>query len=197
MADDENTGDTEPTDKDAGDENSGDENIGEENADLSDEKSEAPAKKKGGKAKLIIIIVVALIVIAGGVGAGLYFSGVLGGGDKSAANEPKQTSEMALGAPVYHTYPEMFVDLRTGECRSPFLRFTLVVQLSEGDRSKLDTFNVRIVDRIQSHIRSYERQDLMGVEGADRLRTDLVAVINNVIKPAQVHAVLFNTFILN
>lgn len=150
--------------------------------------------KSGGKGKLIIIIAVALVVVLGGAGAGLYFTGIIGG---TADTDPQQEAEMQLGAPVFQEYEEMAVDLRTGECRAPFLRFVMVVQIGEADKGQLSTYDLRIRDKVVNHIRSYERQDLVGEEGANRIRTDLVAVINNVIHPAQVHAVLFKQFVLN
>jgi|GEM_PF-338858 len=186
----------EPSDEASTEEASADQPASDEAEDQQTETEEGEAPKKKGKGQLIGIILGAVLVVFGGVGAGLYFSGAI---DSVLASEeaPSKQKELALGAPVYHSYPEMLVDLRTGECRAPFLRFTLVVQISEADKPLLDTYEARIIDRIQNHIRSYERQDVLGLDGADRLRTDLVVVINNIIKPAQVHAVLFNTFILN
>lgn len=56
---------------------------------MSDDKAAAP-KKKGGMMMIIIIAVGALVLGGGGVGAGLYFSGALGGGGaEHVDNGPK------------------------------------------------------------------------------------------------------------
>ncbi|TPG20814.1 flagellar basal body protein FliL [Sphingomonas koreensis] len=52
---------------------------------------EQPPKKKGKLVKLIGLIVVLLLLIGGGVGAGMYFAGSMGGSAKAAApdNQPR------------------------------------------------------------------------------------------------------------
>lgn len=51
---------------------------------MSDKTAEAPAKKKG-KGKLIIMAVLGLVVVGGGVGGGLWATGMLGGSGAHAA----------------------------------------------------------------------------------------------------------------
>lgn len=137
------------------------------------------------------------------IGVGLYFAGVFGSsGAGDAADVGIKTAEAAAeqtdaSGPYFHTFPEMVVDLRTAHCRAPFLRFTLVVQIDEKNQSLIEAYNIRLKDSIQSHIRGYERRELVGVEGANRIRADMVNVINEVIGPDQVHAALFNNFILH
>ena len=58
---------------------------------MSDTKTDAAPKKKGKKGKIIAIVGGALLLVGGGVGVGLYASGMLGGGSAAAAedNGPK------------------------------------------------------------------------------------------------------------
>ena len=59
---------------------------------MSDEKTEAPAKKKGKLGKLLLVGGGLLVLIGGGVGAGVYVgtSGMLGGGAAHAAEAKPQ-----------------------------------------------------------------------------------------------------------
>lgn len=131
---------------------------------------------------------------------GLFFAGAFDGVESSPEEdraEAKAANQQALNSPHFHTFPEMVVDLRTAHCRAPFLRFTLVVQINEQDQPLMGAYEVRLTDRIQNHVRSYERRELVGVEGANRIRSDMVAVINEIIGPGRVQAALFNNFILH
>lgn len=58
---------------------------------MSDDKDiAAPAKKKGGKGKLLIFGVAGLLLIGGGVGAGFYASGMVGGGAEKVHEDPRR-----------------------------------------------------------------------------------------------------------
>lgn len=142
----------------------------------------------------------AAFAFAASVGVGLYFVGAFDNIAESPEAEraqAKAANQLALQTPHFHTFPEMVVDLRTAHCRAPFLRFTLVVQLNGEDQPLIDAYEVRLTDRIQNHIRGYERRELVGVEGANRIRSDMVSVINEVIGPDRAQAALFNNFILH
>jgi len=52
---------------------------------MNEAKAEAP--RKGGKGKLLMIVGGAVVLLGGGVGAGVYASGLVGGGHASSAEE--------------------------------------------------------------------------------------------------------------
>lgn len=155
--------------------------------------------KKGGKIKLIAIIAVVSIIILGGVGAGLYFMGyldsLLGVDDymeeESVSDEPAQ-----LGKPIYYELPEFIADLQTGECRSPFVKLSLTLQIDELDKQTIIDLQPKIIDRFQQHLRSKVRQELSGSGGGEVLRTELTLILDSTIKPAKVQNVLFRSLVV-
>lgn len=157
-------------------------------------------KKKGGKGKLIIIIVVAVLVVLGGTGGGLFFMGFLDGllGIESVEDEDaaKEDEPIELGTPVYYEIPEFVADLKTNECRAPFLKLSLTIQIDQNDQAVVLERQPKIIDRIQTHLREQERQDLVGEAGAEALRADIVLIINATIKPSKVQNVLFKSMVL-
>lgn len=163
---------------------------------------ENSTKKKGGKGKLIIIIVVALIVVLGGAGGGLFYLGFLDSvlgiehENMEASEEKSGGDPLDLGTPVYYDIPEFVADLKTNECRSPFLKLSLTIQIDQGDQAVLTELQPKITDRIQRHLREQERQDLVGEAGAEALRAEIVLIMNATIQPAKVQNVLFKSMIL-
>ncbi len=168
------------------------------NAD-SDDDDEGGEKKKAGKGKLIAIIAVVAIAVLGGGGAGLYFMGFLDSmlGIEHALDEEDTSHEpIDLGTPAYHQLPEFVADLKTGQCRSGIIKLSLTVQVDKTEVQILIDREPKIIDRIQQFLRSRERQDLVGKDGAEALRTEIVLILNATIKPAMVQNVLFRSFVL-
>ncbi|MEQ8665932.1 MAG: flagellar basal body-associated FliL family protein [Rhodospirillales bacterium] len=157
-------------------------------------------KSGGGKLKKIIVVIVAVVILLGGGGAAAYFTGaldqVLGITDVDIVKEvPKQ--ELALARPVYHDLPEFVADLRvTNDSRPPFLKLQLTVQIAEMDLPVLIEREPKIIDRVQRLLRNQTRLDLTGAEGSERLRADIVIIMNQTLDPAQVHNVLFRQMVL-
>ncbi|MGB0671515.1 MAG: flagellar basal body-associated FliL family protein [Rhodospirillales bacterium] len=154
-----------------------------------DEDGKGGGKKKGSKLKLIIIAVVALLVIGGG-GFGAMM--VLGG---DGEDDSKPSAEMAI--PVYHELPEMLVDLKTGRCRSPYLKITIVMTVrGQEGVARAREVEPLLMDTIQSHLRDTEREELLGKAGADQLRADILTIAGSAMAPAKVEGVLFKQFLL-
>jgi flagellar FliL protein len=149
----------------------------------------------GGRKRLAIValIVVAVLLGAGGTAGVLYMLGLLGSGDKPG----RQVAVVALGQPVLIDFPEMMVDLKVGTCRSPYLRFVMTIEVpSGGAAGAVSDAQARIVDAVQQHLRSRERQELVGVEGADRMRNEAREIVNRLVAPARINGVLFKKFVL-
>ena len=53
-----------------------------------------------------------------------------------------------------------------------------------------------IVDNIKTYLRDLEYKDVIGKEGSERLRGELVTVINVAIAPVRAHTVLFKDLII-
>ena len=83
---------------------------------------------------------------------------------------PQSSAQLSLGKPVFFPLPEIRVDLKTNECRAPFIHTVIHVQLSPDDVSRLEDNQDLVMDGILTHLRGQERQHLVGKEGSERLR---------------------------
>ena len=140
---------------------------------------------------LVIAGAAALFLVGGGVA--LVFTGALdsliGGGQK------RVTLELP-GPPVQYEFPVLLVDLKTGRCRSPFIKLRAVALVSEPDMARLEEVEVQVVDAFQAFLRDHERQDLVGKAGTDKLRQGFLSILNTALEPAQARNVLFREILL-
>lgn len=162
--------------------------------DLDDEDGDGDGDKENGKAKagkkkkiIIIASVVLLLLIGGGGGAAWFLMG---------PPSKQKSAELDLGQPVSVDMPVVRTDLKTGACRAPFVKFEFSVQLSSNDVELLNAVQPQVMDSIRTHLRDQERQDLVGKQGTLQLKSDLAAIINNMIRPAQVRGILFKDLLL-
>lgn len=165
-------------------------------ADSSDGKRKKKSKKKGKKSKgkmLIAIIGGVLFLLAAGGGLSYYMGWIHAA---MGWQQSKSRAEIELGTPVYHPLPEIRTDMKTGDCRAPFLRAVVHVQLFPEDIPRLQEAEAEVMDAVLTHLRDQERQHVVGKAGSERLRFELVQIIENVIKPAKVHTVLFKELIV-
>jgi len=165
--------------------------------DLDDEpkvKKKSKKQLKAAKKKLVLMIIgglFGLIVVGGGAA---YFLGFLN--PLLGIEEENKVAEVILGPATYHELPQIKADLKTSACRAPFLRVTISVELSKADVNRVIDTQDKIMDRIITHLRDQERQDIVGKAGSDQLRVDLASIINAVISPAQIHGIIFKEFVL-
>lgn len=177
------------------------ENTPEENGSAEEK---APAKRKksskkkkkaksGGSKKILLFVVAPLLVILIG-GGGAFAMGWLDSLLGIKKGNPEAVLD--LGKPVYVELPEIRTDMKTGACRSPFLRAVVQVQLSPDDVDKLEDNKDLVMDGILTHLRDQERQNVVGKAGSERLRFELVQIIENRIQPGKVHTVLFKELVV-
>ncbi len=140
---------------------------------------------------LVIVGAAALFLVGGGVA--LVFTGALdsliGGGQKRATME-------VPGPPVQYEFPALLVDLKTGRCRSPFIKLRAVALVSEPDMARLEEVETQVVDAFQAFLRDHERQDLVGKAGTDKLRQGFLSILNTALEPAKARNVLFREILL-
>jgi flagellar protein FliL len=158
-----------------------------------------PKKKIAGK-KLILIIVAAVILLLGGAGAGLYFTGMLGGKEEATAEgeghggehgEEAKADEHS-GKPIYFEMPTILVNL-TSTGRKP-VYFKVRIQLllgKEEDRNVVTENQPRIVDNFQTYLRELTAEELQGSAGLMRLREELLLRVNASVAPVVVKDLLF------
>lgn len=187
------------------------EETGGDGIDELNEEAEAEGGKKSKK-KLIIIIVGALLLL-GGVGAALYFTGIIGGdkteesdaaeGEHGEANgEEANGEEMpkegeAAPAIVYYDLPDFLVNLNSGGKQSSFLKVTVSLELADAPTAeKIKEFEPRIIDSFQVYLRELRPSDLQGSAGIFRLREELLLRVNKAVHPVRVDDILFKELIV-
>ena len=153
---------------------------------------------KKGKRKLIMIAG-ALVVIL--IGAGLFFSGVLGGAkheaDKPVADEKAAAAAVAANAPVYYELPEFLVNLNSGTGHVSFLKMSVTLELRDKLAvATMDANKPRVVDTFNTYLRELRPSDIQGSAGIYRLRTELMARLNSTIEEGIVKDILFGEIIV-
>jgi len=175
--------------------------IVKEEDEKEDEKEKEEDEKKenepsGLMAKLarhkILLIFVALIVLISGVVAGLYFTGML------TAKKSYEISMALPGETVFQVVPKITVDLKPSPKHArPFIRLIVQVQL-QGKPAKVAFIEreTRILDAIQSHLRTLTVGELQDQSGTELLRTDLTSIINNIIRPERAITVYYKEIMI-
>ena len=166
---------------------------GEGAEDGEDAPEEAPSGLKAKLAKFKWIIVGALVVlILGGGGAGLYLSGFF------TVHKPHDVSLSLPGQPVMHEMPRITVDLTpsAGHAR-PFIRLLMQAELQgESAKAAFVENETKILDAIQSHLRTVTVQQLQGKEGTETLRSDILTIVNRIIKPERAITVFYKEILI-
>jgi len=173
------------------------EDSGAEGAEGSEEnETETEETPKTLKDKLLanlkFIIIGAVVLVFGGSGAGLYFSGVF---DEEKLHE---TTVALPGELLYYELPRITVDLKPSKKRArPFIRLLMQVHL-QGETAKAAFIEneVKIMDAVQTHLRTISAEDLSGTEGTQRLRQDFIIIINNIIAPEHAVTVFYKEILI-
>lgn len=156
-----------------------------------------------GKKILLIALLFLLLVL--GVGAGVYFSGILdtvmeaGPQTEQAAAPASQatTSETPDAAPLagpieFVELPDMVVNLNSQGARKSYLKLKLAIELrGPAQRAYVESRIPRIMDGVQVYLRELTPDSLRGSAGLTKMRANLEARINAAVAPEQVGGVLF------
>ncbi len=144
----------------------------------------------------LMIIAAGVVVVLLATGGALVFTGAMGSFVAWLKGGPSTATVSLPGPPVLHEFPEILVDLKTGRCRATFIKLRVVAEVPETDIPRIDGVTTQILDGFQTHLRQYERADLVGKEGTDKLRAAFRDIINKAAAPAQAYNILFREFIL-
>ncbi len=172
----------------------------EEETDGEDEEGEGGGSKKLSGKRLIMFIALPILLL-GGIGAGVFFSGLadpLLGKEQVEGEEAHEEEEVVEhGPPVYFDLPQMLVNLNSTGRKSNFLKIVVSLELpSEEDVHRLEEVMPRVVDNFQVYLRELRVEDLRGSSGLYRLREELLLRVNTAIQPAHVNDVLFKEMLV-
>ena len=168
-----------------------------EDGDGEDVEDGEGAGKKSGKKKLILFAVIGIVVLAG-AGAGVYFSGLLGGSEEAGQTAEGAEAENALPvAAHYLDMDEMVVTLGGTGRKSSFLKMRLSLELESAvDEVRIKSVMPRIVDNFQVFLRELRIEELQGSHGLYRVKEELLARVNAAAHPAKVRDVLFREMLV-
>lgn len=155
-----------------------------------DSPEEAGGKKKPGMLKLILL---AAPLLLGGIGAGLWFSGILpkmlGMGETAPAEGAAADTNPN---PVFVELPEIIANLNSGTRKISYVKLKARLEVGNAaDAARVQTAMPRVLDMFQTYIREMRPEELRGSGGTYRLREELIARANLSAAPARIRDVLF------
>ena len=142
-------------------------------------------KGGGGRKKLILV---AAPVLLAGVGAGLWFAGILppllGMGPAPAAATGDAPRAEAPRPPVFFDMPEIIANLNATGRRPVFVKLRSKLEITRAeDAAAIQVAMPRLLDLFQTHLREMRPEELRGSAGTQRLREELVARANIAVAP--------------
>ena len=160
-----------------------------------------PKEKGGFGAKKLALFVIVPLLILGGVGVGLYATGVLDGlmgksETEEVAKKDDKKEKINFEA-VFLPIPDIVVNLKTKSGQPRFLRLRVQLELqSEAQKESVDQVMPRVVDQFQTYLREMRVQDLEGSAGIYRLQKELIARVNSAADPIDLKDVLFQEMLI-
>lgn len=143
-------------------------------------------KTGGGRKKLLLI---ALPLVLGGVGAGLWFGGILppllglSHHPPTAEGEGGARSE-APRPPVFFDMPEIITNLNASGRRPVFVKLRSKLEITRAeDGAAIQAAMPRLLDLFQTYLRETRPEELRGSAGTHRLREELIARANIAVAP--------------
>lgn len=161
--------------------------------DTEEAPSEPPQPKNSfGRRKLILLASpIALL----GLGAGLWFSGVLPGQRGQRAEDAAEQAKPAT--PIYVELPELIANLNSNPQRPNYIKITARLQVAtQQDIDRVKAAMPRLQDLFLTYIREMRPQELRGSAGTYRLREELIARANLAAAPARITDVLFTQMLI-
>lgn len=160
-------------------------------ATTTDVGAETPAK--GGKKKLMLMVLAPLLL--GGIGAGVWFSGLLGGHKAEPKVEKAEAAKPM--APVFVELPEIVANLNAGPKRNSFIKLKVKLEAHRPeDVAAINAAMPRLLDLFQTYLRETRPEELRGSAGIYRLREELINRADIAVAPARINDVLFTEMLV-
>ena len=142
------------------------------------------------------LILLGVPLLVAGLGAGLWFSGVLPRMLGLAHDAPK-TADTQSSAPVFVDLPEMVANLNGNPHRPSYVKIIARLEVgSPEDAARVQQAMPRLQDLFQTYLREMHPDELTGAAGTYRLREELIARASVAAAPARVKDVLFTEMLV-
>ena len=180
--------------------------------DEDDENEGAEGKDKGSKKKLIIMIVAGLVFLGAGTGGTLYFTGMLGGGDKAEqpeeehggkADKKKAKTKVKKrgGTPIYFKFESPFTVNFETQSGLRFLQIDIEMMSYDSDAVEAVKTHLPVIkNNIILMLSSQTYGLLISREGKEELRKHTLEEIRKVLKENYgepgVEEVYFTSFVM-
>ena len=149
--------------------------------------------KSVGRRKLIML---AAPVALAGVGAGLWFVGILPrllGIQHTDKTDDAEKSPV----PIYVDLPELIANLNSNPQRPNYVKLTARLEVTkQEDVERVKAAMPRLQDLFLTYVREMRPQELRGSAGTYRLREELIARANLAAAPARITDVLFTQMLI-
>ena len=149
--------------------------------------------------KLILLVVLPLLLVIGAV-AGVYFSGLADPVLKMFSGAPKEEKDavqVPISMAVFYDLPDMLVNLNSTSKKQSYLKIKVSLELNgQPDVQRVEQVLPRIIDNFQVYLRELRVEDMQGAAGMYRLREELLARVNAIVRPAKVGDVLFREMLI-
>ena len=166
-----------------------------EDDELDFDTSDEGRAKSSHRKKLLFVILPVLLLI--GTGAGLYFSGILGGDTQKKPAKAEKPAAPQSAQTVFFDLPPMVVNLDSPPGRPLYLRIQPSIQVAdEQSRTALDKLSPRIIDLFEVDLRELRIEDLREGGGLNPLRKVLLSKLKAVVYPIKVIDVLFRNVLI-
>ena len=142
------------------------------------------------------LIMVGAPLLVAGLGAGLWFTGVLPHLLGLSREAPKAADAKA-NAPVFVDLPEMVANLNSNPHRPNYVKVIARLEVgSPEDAERVKQAMPRLQDLFQTYLREMQPEELRGAAGTYRLREELIGRANVAAAPARVKDVLFTELLV-
>ena len=166
-----------------------------------DTKADPPAggeevtPKKGGKKKLILIAVPVLLI---GIGAGLWFSGILPGLLGMKKHDEHHAAENVKPlTPIFIDMPDMIANLAGPSNKPSYIKLQARLEVfKQEDAEKVKAAIPRLQDMFQTYLREMRPEEMRNSAGTYRLREELLGRANVAVAPVKVNDVLFTQLLI-
>ena len=154
---------------------------------------EGVSPKSGLKKKLFLIAIPIVLLLIGG---GLYFTGVIGGGDHADGEHIEEVVEEEPVNSAFYALPDLIVNL-SSDRGAQFLKLRVQLEIKdEADLPAIEAVAPRVIDQFQTYLREMRVDDLRGSAGIYRLRQELLYRVNLAAHPVVVKDVLFQEMLI-